>query len=232
MTAASPRLVIFDCDGTLVDSRQLITAALGGAFAALGAPAPPHDRMLSIFGLSLVEAMAALMPGMGASEHRRLAEAYRRSFQALLAAGGHAEPLFEGAREAILSLAARGDILLGIATGKSRRGVLRLLENHGLAQHFTTIQTADDAPSKPHPAMVEQAMAETQVRPEATAVVGDTVFDIQMARAAGAGAIGVAWGYHPPAARAEAGAHAMLAHFKELETLLETVWQSVEKVEA
>ncbi len=109
----------------------------------------------------------------------------------------HLEPLYPGAADAVAALARRDDIVLGIATGKSQRGVRAVLARHGLLEHFITIKTADDAPSKPDPGMVLHAMSEAGVAADDTVVVGDTVYDIAMARAAGAAAIGVTWGYHP-----------------------------------
>lgn len=128
----------------------------------------------------------------------------------------HHEPLYPGAREAIAAIASAPDTLLGIVTGKSRRGVDAILALHGLAPFFSIIRTADDSPSKPHPGMVLEAMAETGADPAATVVIGDTTFDMEMARAAGARAIGVAWGYHPPAALAAAGAERTLVRFDEV----------------
>jgi phosphoglycolate phosphatase len=128
--------------------------------------------------------------------------------------------MFPGALEAIAGLAARPDTLLGIATGKSRRGVDRLLEREGLAGVFATIMTADDAPSKPHPAMIQQAMAETGAEANGTVMIGDTSFDILMARAASVRGIGVGWGYHDAEELTEAGAEAVAADFSELLSLL------------
>lgn len=219
-----PKLVIFDIDGTLVDSRGLIVAAMDGAFAALGLEPPSHEATLGIVGLSLFEAMTVLVPEESEETRRRLVEAYRASFTALRLDGRHPETLFAGARAALDALAARPDTVLGIATGKSRRGVERLFEQQGFAALFMTVQTADDAPSKPHPAMVEQAMAETGIAPTATVFVGDSVFDMEMARAAGAGALGVSWGFHSPAALRRAGAHHIVSRFNELEPFLEAIW--------
>ncbi len=132
------------------------------------------------------------------------------------APGSPVEPLYPGAADAIAELARRDDILLGIATGKSQRGVRLVLGHHGLLDRFITIQTADDAPSKPDPGMVLAAMRDAGAAPENTIVVGDTVYDMAMARAAGAAGIGVTWGYHPGAALAEAGALAVIDRFANL----------------
>ncbi|HUD51732.1 HAD-IA family hydrolase, partial [Parvibaculum sp.] len=135
-----------------------------------------------------------------------------------------AEPLFPGAREAIERLAARGDLMLGIATGKSQRGLRLALEQHDLARYFATLQTADDAPSKPHPMMLERAMAEAGTGPRDTVLIGDTSYDIHMACAAGTHAFGVDWGYHPGHSLARAGASVVLSDFAELHPALETIW--------
>jgi len=124
-----------------------------------------------------------------------------------------------------VKLRARDDVLLGIATGKSRRGVTHLIEKHGYDGWFTTIQTADDHPSKPHPSMIVAALTETGLEPQAAVMIGDTSFDIEMARAAGAGAAGVSWGNHQVAELQRAGAHTIANDFNELEQHIESLWQ-------
>ena len=108
-----------------------------------------------------------------------------------------------------------------MVTGKSRRGVDRVMETHGFGRHFLTIRTADDCPSKPHPAMVLECCAEMGIDPAVTFVVGDAIYDMQMARNAGARAIGVAWGYHPREGLIASGAHQVLAAPAELLTLID-----------
>jgi len=209
------RLVVFDCDGTLVDSQHAITAAMAEAFLAQGLPQPAAQAVRAVIGLHLNEAVARLHPAGDAVSHRRLVESYRAVFVAARHAGTLVEPLFAGARAAIEALDADG-YLLGIATGKSRRGLLATLERHGLSDRFVTVQTADDGPGKPHPDMIERAMAEVGAVPVRTAVVGDTTFDIEMARNAGVKAVGVAWGYHEVGALMAAGAHDILDTFADL----------------
>jgi phosphoglycolate phosphatase len=213
-------LILFDVDGTLVDSQDLIVEAQRRTFEAHGLPAPTRQRSLSIVGLSLVEAFTVLVGPEGPAEE--LAETYKSLFSSVRADPAYVEPLFPQAGEVLASLAAREDVVLGIATGKSRRGVAHLLERHGWDRVFSTIQTADDAPSKPHPAMIHQAMEETGVTPERTWMIGDSTYDMTMARAAGAGAIGVSWGYHAPEALIEAGAQAIVDTYPALLALLET----------
>jgi phosphoglycolate phosphatase len=209
------RLAIFDCDGTLVDSQHSIAAALATAFTAHGLPVPPLAESRRVVGLSLVEAMAALLPEQGPALHAAVADSYKRAFQRMRAMGAVEEPLFEGIIELLDALEADG-WLLGVATGKSDRGLGLCLDCHGLAHRFVTLQTADRHPSKPHPSMVEQAMADAGAEPAGTLVIGDTSYDIKMARAAGATAVGVAWGYHPASELRQAGAHMVASHPREI----------------
>jgi phosphoglycolate phosphatase len=219
------RLAIFDIDGTLVNSRAMITASLTAAFAAEGLTAPAEARMLSVVGLSLVEAMRQLAPGEEAIRHDRLATAYKQAFWDHRAANEHSEALFDGVMDLLGSLRRRGDVILGIATGKSVRGVQHLLERHGLEGWFATIQTADHHPSKPHPSMVVQALTETGAERHQAIVIGDTSYDIEMARAAGVGALGVTWGNHPRNELERAGAHYIVNDFSVLEQTLDLWWQ-------
>ncbi len=209
-------LVIFDCDGTLVDSQETILHGLEVGFSSVGLAMPDRLTALSIVGLSLEVAFARLT----APEQRHLvpamAEAYRRSKVARRLAGLDHDPLYPGARAALDALAARDDVLLGIATGKAMRGVRHIQEAHGLDGRFVTIQTADKAPSKPHPGMILQAMEETGAEAARTVMIGDTGFDMEMARAAGVAGIGVSWGYHPPRRLAEAGAARIIDTFEAL----------------
>lgn len=202
------KLVVFDVDGTLVDSQHLIVAAQATAFAEHGLPAPGRAQALSVVGLSLPQAFRRLVGDDGPVE--TLSDSYRRAFNALRQDPAYEEPLFPGMAELLARLHAREDVRLGIATGKSRRGVNHLIAAHGWEGWFATTQTADDAPSKPDPAMLLQAMAETDIAPGATVMIGDTSFDMAMAVSAGAAAIGVSWGYHPPGALYAAGAVAVV----------------------
>ncbi|MBB4301574.1 phosphoglycolate phosphatase [Rhodobium orientis] len=209
-------LIVFDCDGTLVDSQDMIFAALSEAFTANGLRVPPREVALSIVGLSLNEAFSVLTRKTPDAPVSALAASYKDAFYRLRTDRTYHEPMFDGAREAIDALSARDDVLLGIATGKARRGVDAVLAAHGLTGRFASIQTADDAPSKPHPGMILNAMAETGAEPQNTVVVGDTGFDMAMARAAGARAIGVSWGYHPIDRLAEGGAETIIDRYAAL----------------
>jgi phosphoglycolate phosphatase len=222
VSPAAPTLVVLDVDGTLVDSEPVIVAAMQTAFEAHGLSAPAAHSVRRVVGLSLPQAMAVLVPEAADDDHHALTERYRTAFAALRAGGAPQGTLFPGAEAALGGLAEAGH-LLGVATGKSRRGLVATLERFGLGERFVTLQTSDDAPSKPHPAMVEQAMGETGAVPETTVLVGDTTYDMAMAGAAGAAAIGVAWGYHEPAELREAGARQMVERFDELVGAVEAV---------
>jgi phosphoglycolate phosphatase len=211
----SNKLVVFDCDGTLVDSQHMIFTAMARAFEGEKLPPPDRQRVLSIIGLSLPQAMARLLPDAQAHYHDHMSEGYKRAFQAMRAEKMIAEPLYPGIVELIVALDAAG-WMLGVATGKSDRGLALCLAHHGIADHFLTLQTADRHPSKPHPAMLRQAMAEAGAEPETTVMIGDTHFDIDMGLAAGTRTIGVAWGYHSVEELRDAGAHAIAMDMTEL----------------
>ncbi len=217
------KLVIFDCDGTLVDSQNIIFAAMAGAFSEHGLTCPPRAEVLSIVGLSLQEAVAQLLPQADRVQVSDVADAYKNAFGDLRADPAHDEPMFEGARAAIIALAARDDVLLGVATGKSRRGVRVLFEREGLTPYFTTIQTADTHPSKPHPSMIASAMADVGAVVEQTVMIGDTTFDVDMALAAGVHAIGVDWGYHSADLLRAAGAHRMVSRYDDVVATVDTL---------
>lgn len=213
-------LVIFDVDGTLVDSQNMIAATMNGAFDAVGLALPAREAVLGIIGLSLPEAMRRLSPGADGTTVAALVDAYKARFQAARANPAFHEPLFPGARAFLDRLAARDDVLLGIATGKSKRGVRAILDLHDLHGRFVTIQTADDHPSKPHPSMVTTALAETGIAPEDAVMIGDSSFDMVMARAAGAHALGVAWGYQTVAALEAAGAEAVIDRYEDADAAI------------
>lgn len=218
----SNRLAIFDCDGTLVDSQINICLAMEDCFARAGLPEPCRERTRRVVGLSLVEAMQAMLPDAEPEFHVALAEDYKQAFHRLRGQGLVDEPLYEGIADLIERLDREG-WLLGVATGKSDRGLGICLDHHGLARRFVTLQTADRHPSKPHPSMVEQAIAEAGAAPETTLMIGDTTFDMAMARAAGVTAIGVTWGYHGAAELVAAGAHHVAGHPSEIFALARTI---------
>lgn len=203
-SASVLKLIVFDVDGTLVDSQHLIVEAQRRAFSEHGMEAPARKEALSVVGLSLPDAFRRLVGEAGPIES--LSHSYRKAFQALRIDPDYEEPLFPGMAELVERLHRRADIQLGIATGKSRRGVDHLVDKHGWERWFATIQTADDAPSKPDPAMLLQAIDEAGAEPSMTVMIGDTTYDMMMARSAGVAAIGVGWGYHAPGALFSAGA--------------------------
>lgn len=221
----SLHLVIFDVDGTLVDSQAHILASMKGAFEAHGMAVPEREAVLSIVGLSLPEAFARLVPEQP-DLNAGLVEAYKDTFARLRMAGDEAaqSPLFPGAAKVLAALAERDDLLLGVATGKSKRGLDHLIELHGWTRTFQTVQVSDFHPSKPHPAMVEAALSETGVDASRAVMVGDTSFDIEMGRAAGVSALGVGWGYHPREALLIAGADRVLNRYDDMHGALDEVW--------
>ena len=202
------RLAVFDCDGTLVDSGATIYRALSATFAENGLELPSIDVSRKVIGLSLAEAMAALLPDAPTEQHLELSQDYKRQFWKLRAAGEVEEPLFDGVLELLDGLEADG-WLLAVATGKSDRGLKHCLEQHGIHARFVSLQTADRHPSKPHPSMVEQAIADAGAAPGTSIVVGDTSFDMAMALAAGAVGIGAGWGYHEAQELIDGGAVAV-----------------------
>ncbi|MBY8975243.1 HAD-IA family hydrolase [Rhodobacteraceae bacterium NNCM2] len=221
------RLVIFDVDGTLIDSQSAILTAMHDACARAGHARLRDEDILGIVGLSLPEAMAVLFPDHGRDEQLQMVEFYKAGFLEMRLRGGGegATPLYPGAREVLYQLDEAG-YLLSIATGKARRGLDHMIETHGLHGLFIGAQTADDAPSKPNPQMVLNCMAATGATPENTVLVGDTEFDLAMARAAGCHAIGVAWGYHPHERMMRAEPHRIISGFEELSPVLSELWSA------
>ncbi|MCW1383960.1 HAD-IA family hydrolase [Novosphingobium sp. KCTC 2891] len=215
----SLRLAIFDCDGTLVDSQADICAAMDSAFGAAGLAAPDRTVTRRVVGLSLHEAMRQLHPEGAHDDHAALTQLYKDAFRARREAGQVGEPLYDGIAALIEELS-RDGWLLGVATGKSDRGLAHCLAAHGLAGHFVTLQTADRHPSKPHPSMIEACLDATGVERARTAMIGDTAYDMEMAVNAGVRAFGVDWGYHHPQELMDAGAEAVAASMDGLRALL------------
>jgi phosphoglycolate phosphatase len=199
------RLAVFDCDGTLVDGQAAVCDAMDAAFAAHGLPAPDRHLVRRSVGLSLPQAVRALLPDADEALQQGLDQAYRTAFRAAREAGQLVEPLYAGVRELLDALRDDG-WLLGVATGKSDRGLEHCLATHGLSRHFVTLQTADRHPSKPHPAMLDAALFEAGALPQHAVMIGDTAYDMVMAVNAHVRALGVDWGYHTPAELTEAGA--------------------------
>ncbi len=224
------KLVIFDCDGTIVDSQNGIHAAMVHAYGALGLAPPKRCDTISVIGLSLPEAFLQLSPGESAPIRRTLAERYKQAFSEMRHDPAHEDQLFHGAADVIGALARRDDMRLGIATGKSLRGVERLLDREGWHAHFATVQTADTHPSKPHPSMIATAMSDVGALATRTVMIGDTTYDIEMARAAGVGAIGVTWGYHSAELLRSSGAHILVDDYAALPDAIERLIAELEAV--
>ncbi len=208
-------LAMFDFDGTLVNSQHAIVSAMSDAWRDHGRAPPAPEDVRRVVGLPLVEAVGRLLPEGGHDDHVRLADSYKSAWQAARAGQEPDEPLYPGVVAALDELAAAG-LLLGIATGKGRRGLLGALDHHGLTQRFVTLKTSDDGPGKPDPHMLHQAMAEVGADAAATVMIGDTTFDMDMAKAAGVAAIGVGWGYHELEELRDCGAAATVESFAEI----------------
>jgi phosphoglycolate phosphatase len=213
------KLAVFDCDGTLVDGQAAVCEAMEIAFARAGLAPPSRNRVRRIVGLSLPQAVRELAPVASPERQAAAVDAYKAAFRASRTEGRLDEPLYEG-MAALLDRLAQAGWALGVATGKSDRGLQACLSGHGVIARFATLQTADRHPSKPHPAMLEAALAEAGARVADAVMIGDTSFDMAMARAAGVRAIGVAWGYHSPAELVEAGAQAVAEDPQHLGDLL------------
>ncbi len=216
------RLIVFDFDGTLVDSQAGIVRCMTEGFAAAGLPAPEAAAVRRVVGLSLELAIARLLPDEAQEAVLPVAAAYRQAFLRWRADPAFREPLFEGVAETLERLD-RPEVLLGIATGKNLRGLSASLQRHGLAGRFATLQTPDHSPSKPHPGMLLRAMEEMGCAPEETVLVGDTTFDMEMAQNAGTVSLGVGWGYHGADELLEAGARQVLGAMAELPASLTTL---------
>ena len=219
------RLVLFDCDGTLVDSQHSICTAMNRAFELQGLRPPRPADTLGVVGLSLDVAIRRLAPELDDTTLATVEQDYKAMFFTLRQQGGGEgrEPLYPGMAALVLRLAEAGCVL-GIATGKSRRGLQHVLDLNDLAGFMTTLQTPDNAPGKPHPGMVLQAMDEVGATPESMVVVGDTTYDIEMALAARAHAIGVSWGYHPVEALESIGPRAVVDDAEALQRAIDAAW--------
>ncbi|MEQ1499702.1 MAG: HAD-IA family hydrolase [Novosphingobium sp.] len=214
-----PRLALFDCDGTLVDGQHGVVHAMEAAFTQLGQPAPDRHQVRRIVGLSLPQAIRMLLPDASEDLRADLDAAYRQIFRSNRESGQLVEPLYDGIADLIGQLAAQGWVL-GVATGKSQRGLEHCLASHGITAQFATLQTADAHPSKPHPSMIDAALAETGVSRERCVMIGDTQFDMAMAVNAGVRALGVDWGYHSVEELFDAGAAAVATSPANLGELL------------
>lgn len=214
------RLAVFDCDGTLVDSQHSIIAAMHAAFDRRGVPRATDEAIRRVVGLPLFDAISVLAPDCSPDMIEIMRGDYSTAWQEMRSQGGLDEPLYPGTVE-VLDQLADADWLLGVATGKSHRGLVGTLEKHDVLDRFITLQTADRARGKPHPEMLFNAMNEAGAEASHTAMIGDTTFDMEMAHHAGVMAIGVAWGYHDVGELEQAGAKAIISGFGELAGILQ-----------
>jgi len=218
-------LAVFDLDGTIVDSQDMIVAGMHRAAALHGQGQPMPRAVRRVVGLPLEEAVEKLFPEADRDRVQALTEAYKQTIIDMRARGEEHEPLFPGALEALDELD-RWGWLLGIATGKPMRGLVNTMKPHGVLEQFVTLQTADLGPGKPNPDMLLRAMSETGVDKDRTVMIGDTTYDMEMARHAGAKAVGVAWGYHEIEELTEAGAQAVVGCFAELPSVLKEIMET------
>ena len=209
-------------DGTLVDSQHVIAEAMAIAFADQGFEPPPPTAVKRVVGLHLEEAIARLLDEAAESAVDALAARYRQAFFASRSRPDHVEPLFPGVRETLAQLD-RPEVILAIATGKNRRGLLAALERQEIGHHFTILKTADDGPGKPNPHILIDAMAEAGAEPHETVMIGDTVFDMAMARNAAVPAVGVGWGYHEADELAASGARIVIDRLHDLPPTLQSL---------
>lgn len=213
-------LAVFDGDGTLVDSREVIFEVARVASAQAGLPDPTYDRVRRMVGLSLPQALHTLAPELDAAALAEFVRLYQAAFTAVHAQPGYAEPLYDGAEDTLRRLKAEG-WTLAIATGKSRRGVNRWMKREGWADLFASTHCADDGPGKPDPHMLREAIRSAGTTPQRTVMIGDAGHDMRMAAAAGARPVGVAWGFQTAEELLDAGAVHVARDFAELDAELD-----------
>lgn len=209
------RLVVFDLDGTLIDSEALIVGAVRDSFRAVDEAVPADEAIRAISGITAKDAIAILAPTADAARVEVLLESYIAHYTKRTAQAR--EPMFEGALAALDRLHALPETILAVATGKGYPGAVTLLEHHGIIRRFNSIETPTHNRGKPDPEMLQTAMSKAGVPASRTAMIGDTVHDMHMARGAGVRAIGVAWGYHDSGDLKEAGADVVIRDFAELD---------------
>ena len=214
------RLIVFDCDGTLVDSQQTIITATEAALESHDFSSPSRRDILYAVGLPVDVAMRRHAPDATEDQIINMLDVYRETYQQLVQQDDRGQVMFEGMREQIVELGGMDETLMGIITMKSRRGLERVVDAYNIRRYFQVLKSADDGPGKPNPDLMLDAMRETGVTATQSLMVGDTSFDIMMAKAAGARAIGVGWGYQTVDELQESGADAIADTPDQLKALL------------
>ncbi len=220
------RLVIFDLDGTLIDSVALIVETVTNAFAAVNEPVPNERAIRAISGITATEAMGILVPHASPERIGTIMESYRTHYRSN--AGVAREPLFAGALDALDRLQADPATILAVATGKGYKGAVTLLERHGIIGRFNSIETPDHNRGKPDPQMIHTAIEKAGATPARSVMIGDTTHDMRMARAAGVGAIGVTWGYHERSELLAEGADIVIDSFDKLDGAIDQLIGAVD----
>ncbi|GHF24615.1 hydrolase [Kordiimonas sediminis] len=214
------KVIIFDCDGTLADGQHMITDSMNLCLDRFGMERLDHADVRRIIGLSLMEAFQVLKPELSTDDHAALTEGYKKAFFDLRSSEDFtAEPLYPDTIEVLKELDGKG-YCLAVATGKSLRGLRRVLSQHDILDMFVSLQTSDHHPSKPHPSMVQTAILDAGSHPDQAIVIGDTSYDMQMAKSAGAHALGVSWGYHEVPELVNAGATKVAHSFREIPAMV------------
>lgn len=208
-------LIVFDWDGTVMDSTAVIATSIQSACRDLGLNVPTDEAARHVIGMGLAQALRHAAPDAPEHLHEPLADRYRHYFLAQ----DQSIPLFAGAAETIAELKEAG-YLLAVATGKSRKGLDRVMDSSGLRDYFHASRTADETFSKPHPAMLQEIMGELGIGAERVLMVGDTTHDLQMAINAGVDAVGMTYGAHPKDQLRELQPLALMDDFHELRTWL------------
>jgi phosphoglycolate phosphatase len=214
------RLVVFDCDGTLVDSQQAIVASTEAALATYGLGAPSRTAILHAVGLPVDVAMRLHAPDVDDETLAKVIDVFRDSYQKLSQQDDRGQVMFDGLHDLICQLGEQDQLAMAIVTMKSRRGLGRVVDAYNIRSYFQSLKSADDGPGKPAPDLLLDAMRECDVSAEQTVMVGDTSFDMLMAKAAGAHAVGVAWGYQDIDELEEAGADEIANSPEQLQRIL------------
>ena len=212
-------MIVFDCDGTIVDSQAAIVEIMGSTFESYNLKRPERKDILLGVGLELGAGIQRLLPEENNFDIDEMCIVYKQFSSNYRKNNNIGDPLYPDAEQTIRKLHSE-KWLLGIATGKSRVGLDYVLDLYGLNELFVTKQTSDSAAGKPNPEMLQNAMRDTALGPDSVFMVGDTTYDICMAQNAGTHSIGVSWGYHEAEELLEAGAEVVVHSFEELSQFL------------